>query len=370
MSGGNWCDVDVPFYATGEEMPLKPLDKPPADWEKIALSDRGYYCLVSGPQYGYFPHPPFVSPASFADMKDNFKLRGDDVVIATYPKCGTTWMQQIVLLLLAEGDKARVVSPFVQSPWLEMSSGKKSLGIKDSSNEVCPEEFRVEPMNAEEFNKWEPPASFRPAGAKPRRVFKTHAPPHVAPWQGGMGGVPSTARIIVVSRGPRDQAISLLHHMKGTKLHFKYDPCDQDHMFKELWGRGRVESGDFYSWHQGWWEAGLGKEQLLWLRFEDMKEDPVGSVRKVAAFLNIPASDEVILKVTEASSFGAMKEQFQAMEKKGEEAGVPVKKDHIRKGESGGWRSALTPEQQEWFAKHDAKRRGETGLSFEAVADS
>jgi len=213
---------------------------------------------------------------------------------------------------------------------------------------------------------------YRAPGKPPRRVWKTHTPPHIAPWKGGVpAGVPPTARIIVCSRGPRDQAVSFLHHMKSGQKIFRYDTSDPTHMYTELWGTGRVESGDFYTWYKAWWDAAESmKEQVLWMRFEDMKADAIGSIRKVAAFLNMEVSEEVIMKTAEASSFSSMKQQHEKMEKKSDELGAWSKKGHFRKGESGGWKDALTPEQQEWFAKHDAKRRAETGLSMEAVADS
>lgn len=38
------------------------------------------------------------------------KYRPGDIVVSTYPKAGTTWTEQIVLLLLASGDESKVSS--------------------------------------------------------------------------------------------------------------------------------------------------------------------------------------------------------------------------------------------------------------------
>eukprot|EP00756_Hemistasia_phaeocysticola_P012088 Hpha_TRINITY_DN15172_c0_g1::TRINITY_DN15172_c0_g1_i1::g.127948::m.127948/K01025/SULT1; sulfotransferase len=373
MASLKWCEMgpEQPFFAPGDELPLKPLKDPPSDWQAVALCDRGNMCNMSGPDYGYFPHHIATTKATITDLMENFRLRSDDIMIATYPKCGTTWVQQIVLLLLADGDIAKVPHPMVLSPWLEQSAGRRAHGGVSGEAAVIPEQFRVPLMNAAEFNEWDPPEASRVPGSKPRRVFKTHSPPHLAPWKGGVpDGVPPTGRVIVVSRGPRDAAISYLHHYTSALKHMKYDTSDPDHFYKDQWGRGRVVCGDFYTWYKTWWDAPLGKDQKLWLRYEDLQVDPEGAVRKIAAFLDITVSDQLVAKVVQASSFSSMKQQFTGLEKKADEVGVWAKKEHIRKGETGGWREALTQEQQEWFNQHDKRRREESGVTEEAVAHS
>ena len=49
---------------------------------------------------------------------DEFRFRGDDIIIATYGKSGTTWMQQIVSQLLFDGAPGLPVAEM--SPWLDL----------------------------------------------------------------------------------------------------------------------------------------------------------------------------------------------------------------------------------------------------------
>ena len=81
--------------ATSPAEPAKPKD-PPSLMDPV----HGYaYRMVHGVCY-----PPFASEAAIDRLRAEDWSREGDVMIATYPKCGTTWMQQMVLLLLAKGD--------------------------------------------------------------------------------------------------------------------------------------------------------------------------------------------------------------------------------------------------------------------------
>jgi len=53
--------------------------------------------------------------AAVRDLRKRFQLRAHDVVIATYPKCGTTWMQQLILSRCALMFTPRLSSVFLPS---------------------------------------------------------------------------------------------------------------------------------------------------------------------------------------------------------------------------------------------------------------
>lgn len=73
--------------------------------------------------------------------------------LAPDPRCGTTWMQQLVLLLLRGSDVP--VTPMRDAPWLEMSVSSAATGEASSSP----------PLTIEQLSLREPDAS--QSGAPP-----------------------------------------------------------------------------------------------------------------------------------------------------------------------------------------------------------
>ena len=133
----------------------------------------------------------------------------------------------------------------------------------------------------------------------------------------------------------------------------------------------------------------VSRPAVLWLHFESLLSDPKAEVRRVALFLGLDAADdELIDRVVQGSSFGAMRAAACAAE--GAEAaakaaaaaglvevpgadaggaGAPGHRlaDHLRKGKVGDWRAHFGPFpevlQRFEVAVGDAMRG--TGLRYE-----
>jgi len=106
-------------------------------------------------------------------------------------------------------------------------------------------------------------------------------------------------------------------------------------------------------------------DAIAWISFEELKADLPGCIRRIAAFCNIDASDELIAQVAGVSDFAAMKKQFAEVDAAKVKAGTRVKKNHIREGKVGAWRNQFTPEQEAMLMAHHTKQCKALGLPLD-----
>lgn len=288
--------------------------------------------------------PPHFNAEASQEVRDRFELRSHDVVITTYPKCGTAWMQNILYLLRFGSDNKE--NPLHSTPWLEASA---SFAANKINTPMSPS------MTVDEMLALPEPE----AEQSGFRAWKTHSPLGLVPWKGGVGAANDVgAKLIIVSRNPKDGAVSKFHHIKnmGPMLGFNGNWDD----FVPLYLDGRVTYNSFWKWHRDWWIAKESyPETILWLHYEDMKKDLEKKIRKIVTFLNIEKADEEIKKVAHRCTFEVMK-----AESKARNDGAS-KKNHYRSGKTGGWVDVMSPEVVSLFDEKTKELYSECSLRFQ-----
>ena len=189
------------------------------------------------------------------------------------------------------------------------------------------------------------------------RIFKSHNP-----YDKMAGGLPQTspAKYMYVARNPKDTAVSFYYHMSGMLLHQYSQPWE--HFFR-LFMNGTVHFGLWFDHVLEWWKH-RDAENILFLKYEDMKKDHRGAVKKIAEFMGYNMKEVVIDAIMEKSTFQSMKENPAMNVEKLQKPDAP---SFFRKGIVGDWRSHFTPEQNAEFDAVYAEKMKGSGLDFDLI---
>ncbi|KAL8176891.1 UNVERIFIED_CONTAM: Sulfotransferase 1C2 [Gekko kuhli] len=201
-----------------------------------------------------------------------FAARPDDLLICTYPKAGTTWIQEIVDMLQQGGDPQKCArAPTDQRmPFLDL--------------------FLPKPMTS----------GLEEAEAMPSpRTLKTHLPVQLVPpsfWE-------QNCKVIYMARNAKDNAVSYFHFHRMNQGMPEPGNWDQ---FLEDFLVGKVMWGSWFDHVRDWWEA-QNQHPILYLFYEDIKEDPAREIQKVAQFLGIELTEPVLKRIVQHTTFENMK---------------------------------------------------------------
>ena len=197
---------------------------------------------------------------------NDFPFRHDDIIIATYAKSGTTWMQQIIAQMLWGPDLELEVAEM--SPWLDLR--------------VPPKAMKLPVVEAQTH----------------RRFLKTHLPVDALVFS-------PMAKYLYIGRDARDVVWSLYnHHVNANQKWYEalndtpgrvgppHRAASQRH--STVLGAWLAHDGyPFWSFWENvrtWW-AIRHLPNILLLHFANLKRDMPGQMRQIAAFLDI-AIDE------------------------------------------------------------------------------
>ena len=271
------------------------------------------------------PLPLLVTQHQLDFMKE-MELFPDDIWVVTYPRSGTTWTQQIVRSILDKGDQDLNIDQAL--PYLEAANSK-----------VIPYDV--------DFSTIERP-----------RAIKSHMPYNSMPC-----GPPkdTPGKYIYVARNPKDIAVSLFYHYFSFKTAENIDwPT-----FASWFVSGQVYSGSYLEHVLGWWEH-RNDDNVLFLKYEDMKKDIRSAVVRIASFIGKDLTEEEVDTVIKKSTFSNMKDNpttnYEWFPK---EIKHPKATPFIRKGVVGGWKDTFTPELSGQFDAFFTHKLKAAGLEFD-----
>jgi aryl sulfotransferase len=250
---------------------------------------------------------------------NDFMFRDDDIVIATWAKSGTTWMQQIVGQLIFQGEEGMRAAGL--SPWLDLR--------------IMPRDDVLNGLEAQ----------------KNRRFIKTHLPVDALVFS-------PKAKYIYIGRDARDVFWSLYHHHQSfTPLAYdafnntpgrvgpRLEPPDPDirrayHDFLDNDGR---PYWPFWSNVQSWWNI-RDLPNVMLTHFNHLKADMRGEIAKIAAFLEIEVDENTWPAILEHCSIDYMREHAAKIEQL-DQIFKGGGRSFVYKGTNGRWRDVLSPEE-------------------------
>ncbi|KAJ8394753.1 hypothetical protein AAFF_G00041080 [Aldrovandia affinis] len=260
----------------------------------------------------------------------NFQAKPDDILIATYPKAGTTWVSHMLDLLYFEKscpERGASLPIFERVPFLEFCVPPMPTGI-----EVA-DKMTTSP-----------------------RLLKTHLPVQFVPksfWE-------QKCRIIYVARNAKDNAVSFFHFDRMNMV--EPEPGDWP-SFLQRFQEGQMVFGSWYDHVKGWWDKKQAHPKLLYLLYEDLAEDMSRELDRVTSFLGLHLTEEERRRVKEGVDFDAMKKNSMTNYSTIKVMDFKIS-PFMRKGKVGDWKNHFTVFQNEQFDQEYKKKMAHTTLRF------
>lgn len=260
--------------------------------------------------------------------------------VTTYPKCGTTWVTQIVHALRTNAS---------------MDFGEIT--------EVCPWDILAhdcgQDLDADHV-------------AHPR-VWKSHES-----WK----DIAKGGRYIHVARNPLDAFFSFYKFLPSF-VGLRQGDLDEDAFARAIFA-GASHSGQIWHFYLGWWEQRRNPD-VLWVFFEDLASDLPREVARIVKFLGLDASQDLLAATARVASFESMSDKANRFHyddhfiishvgpKMGrpENAGHDIIKVRAGGGRVGSRRAMSSALRQRLEAKWAEVMAGPTGCAtYEAFAES
>nr|WP_167699510.1 sulfotransferase domain-containing protein [Xanthomonas fragariae] len=277
---------------------------------------------------------------------NEFIYRPGDVVIASYAKAGTTWMQQIVAQLFFAGEPETEVARL--SPWVDSVYPDKTSKYQLLS------------------------------GQTHRRFLKTHLPADALVLS-------QQARYIYVGRDGRDIVWSLYDHQRGvsadaqarldaqtqngSRLKVMPPPtCTVTEYFDTWLERDGTPLWPFWEGARSWW-ALRDFPNVLFVHFSQLLGDLPAQVRRICRFLDISLPESRRAAVLEHCSFEYMREHAARYVPQGAGFWRDGGRAFFNRGQNGRWQAVLSASANDRYLQRAEKELGPDCARWLATAE-
>ncbi|GFO43026.1 sulfotransferase [Plakobranchus ocellatus] len=250
----------------------------------------------------------FLTMEHLERMKDvpSFEVREDDIWIVAFPKSGTTWIQEIVYLVMNNADTTKALQTTIDRrvPFFEF----RMPGFKAISSLPSP------------------------------RFIKSHLALSLLPDQMET----KKPKTIYIYRNPKDIVVSYYSFFVKFLTYTKFTGNFED--FCRLFTEDKVHNGPWWKHVTEAW-ARRHDDNFLLLCYEDLQADLDKNVRIVAEFLGKSLTDEQVARIVKHCSFDSMKNNdtvnYEWLKDRGIARGET---SFFRSGKVGDWKNHLSPD--------------------------
>ncbi|EOY19629.1 Sulfotransferase 2A, putative [Theobroma cacao] len=255
-----------------------------------------------------------------------------------WPKSGTTWLKALIFSIVNRSRYTNATSPLLTTnphelvPFIEFTLyGEKEL--PDLTSIQSP------------------------------RLFSTHIPYMSLPVSIKEC---NNTRIVYICRNPFDVVVSSWHFAARARNSLERSMED----LVDNFCKGIEAFGSFWDHVLGYWKESLeNPHKVLFLKYEDLKEDTNFHLKRLAEFIGFPFSMEeekegVIEEISKLFSLSSLKDL--EVNKTGKFMPNFENKCYFRNGEVGDWVNHLTPSMVERLEKVIEEKLEGSGLSFQA----
>jgi len=218
----------------------------------------------------------------FAEEYYNTEVRPDDVWIVTYPRSGTTVMQEVVWQIRNgfNFQAGRDINIFQRSPFFEfhMVFHHDFLDEVLTSSNYHEEAVRV-------VQQLKTPGYEKVKKMLSPRTIKSHLPLcHLPPT------LLDDGKVVYVARNPKDVAVSFYYHNQLFRAHDYQGDFPQ---YWDLYERELLEYSPHWQHVLEAWEK-RNHKNMCFVFYEDFIKDPQSTINYIADFLGVKATPEQI----------------------------------------------------------------------------